>query len=61
MRRGAAQALPRVLGGMSLEDAKQKILLAFEKLSMDDMYRVRKSTGKCLVDTGMMILARLKN
>lgn len=59
VRRGAAQALPRVLGGMSLEDAKQKILPAFEKLSRDEMYRVRKSTGECLVDTSrsMMILA----
>jgi serine/threonine-protein phosphatase 4 regulatory subunit 1 len=59
VRRSAAQALPRVLGGTSLEDAKQKILPAFEKLSRDDMYRVRKSTGECLVDMSrsMMILA----
>ena len=58
VRRSAAQALPRVLGGSTFEDAKQKILLAFEKLSRDDMYRVRKSTGECLVDMSrsMMIL-----
>jgi len=59
VRRGAAQALPRVLGGCLFEDAQTKILPAFEKLSRDDMYRVRKSTGECLVDMSrsMMILA----
>jgi hypothetical protein len=59
VRRAAAQALPRVLGGTSLEDATSKILPAFEKLSKDDVYRVRKSTGECLVDMSrsLMILA----
>jgi len=59
VRRAAAQALPRVLGGTPLEDAQKKVLPAFEKLSRDDMYRVRKSTGECLVDMSrsMMILA----
>lgn len=60
VRRSAAQALPRVLGGSNLEDALHKIVPAFEKLSDDDMYRVRKSTGECLVDMSrsLMILGR---
>ncbi|CAB9500227.1 protein phosphatase 4 regulatory subunit 1 [Seminavis robusta] len=59
VRRSAAQALPRVLGGSSVEMAQSKILPAFEKLSNDDLYRVRKSTGECLVDMSrsFMILA----
>jgi hypothetical protein len=62
VRRAAAQALPRVLGGMGGKDdvyVQQEILPAFEHLSRDDMYRVRKSTGECLVDMSrsMMILA----
>ena len=60
VRRSAAQALPRVLGGSDLLDAKEQILPAFSKLSGDDMYRVRKSTGECLVDMSrsLMILSR---
>ena len=51
VRRCAAQALPRILGGTgSLSLAQEAILPAFEELSGDDMYRVRKSTGECLVD-----------
>jgi hypothetical protein len=59
VRRAAAQALPRVLGGTTVEDAYSKILPAFEALSRDEIYRVRKSTGECLVDMSrsMMILA----
>jgi len=59
VRRSAAQALPRILGACSLEDAKDQILLAFDLLSQDDLYRVRKSTGECLVDMSrsIMILA----
>jgi hypothetical protein len=59
VRRAAAQALPRVLGGTTVEDAYSKILPAFESLSRDEIYRVRKSTGECLVDMSrsMMILA----
>lgn len=59
VRRAAAQALPRVLGGTTAEDAYSKILPAFEALSRDEIYRVRKSTGECLVDMSrsMMILA----
>merc|ERR1719162_2110121 len=60
VRRAAAQALPRVLGGTSVEDSRKKILPAFEVLSKDEVYRVRKSTGECLVDMSrsMMILVR---
>jgi hypothetical protein len=59
VRRSAAQALPRILGGCSLEDATERILPAFDALSHDDLYRVRKSTGECLVDMSrsIMILA----
>jgi len=59
VRRSAAQALPRILGGSGADVAESKILPAFEKLSSDDLYRVRKSTGECLVDMSrsFMILA----
>jgi hypothetical protein len=59
VRRAAAQALPRVLGGTTVEDARTKILPAFDALSKDEVYRVRKSTGECLVDMSrsLMILA----
>lgn len=59
VRRSAAQALPRILGGSSFDVASSEILPAFEKLSNDDLYRVRKSTGECLVDMSrsFMILA----
>jgi serine/threonine-protein phosphatase 4 regulatory subunit 1 len=50
VRRSAAQALPRVLGGSTWELAKSKVVHAFTRLSQDEMYRVRKSTGECLVD-----------
>ena len=59
VRRSAVQALPRILGGTSLETAKKDILPMFLELSKDDMYRVRKSTGECLVDMSrsLMLLA----
>ena len=59
VRRAAAQALPRVLGGTNPSDASKTILPAFEALSRDEIYRVRKSTGECLVDMSrsLMILA----
>jgi hypothetical protein len=50
MRRCAAQAMPRLLGACQLEDAVNSILPAFARLSQDDIHRVRKSTGECLVD-----------
>mmetsp|Transcript_6031 Transcript_6031/g.6582 ORF Transcript_6031/g.6582 Transcript_6031/m.6582 type:complete len:822 (+) Transcript_6031:47-2512(+) len=61
VRRSAAQALPRVLGGTgNLTLAQDSILPAFEALARDDMYRVRKSTGECLVDMSrsLMLLAQ---
>ena len=60
VRRAAAQALPRVLGGTTVEESRSKILPAFEVLSKDEVYRVRKSTGECLVDMSrsLMILAK---
>ena len=64
VRRSAAQALPRVLGGSTADVAQNQILPAFEKLSNDDLYRVRKSTGECLVDMSrsfMMLAAREKD
>ena len=59
IRRAAVQAMPRVVGGTSLETAKKDILPMFLGLSKDDMYRVRKSTGECLVDMSrsLMLLA----
>jgi hypothetical protein len=50
IRRCAAQAMPRLLGACQLEDALNSILPAFTRLSEDDIHRVRKSTGECLVD-----------
>ena len=60
VRRAAAQALPRVLGGTTVEESRSKILPAFDVLSKDEVYRVRKSTGECLVDMSrsLMILAK---
>mmetsp|Transcript_14014 Transcript_14014/g.35243 ORF Transcript_14014/g.35243 Transcript_14014/m.35243 type:complete len:928 (+) Transcript_14014:124-2907(+) len=60
VRRAAAQALPRVLGGTTVEESRNKILPAFESLSRDEVYRVRKSTGECLVDMSrsLMILSK---
>lgn len=59
VRRAAAQALPRLLGACTLHDAKEKILPMFGRLSQDDIHRVRKSTGECLVDMSraLMIMA----
>jgi serine/threonine-protein phosphatase 4 regulatory subunit 1 len=44
----------------SLALAQESILPAFDELSNDDMYRVRKSTGECLVDMSrsLMILVQ---
>ncbi|KAG7346901.1 heat repeat-containing protein [Nitzschia inconspicua] len=60
VRRSAAQALPRVLGGTSVDDARNKILPAFTALSKDEVYRVRKSTGECLVDMSRSMMILLK-
>jgi hypothetical protein len=57
VRRCAAQALPRVMGGCgSLGLAENLLLPTFQKLSNDEMYRVRKSTGECLVDMSRSLL-----
>lgn len=50
VRRSAVQALPRALSGASMEDVKKKLLPKFATLSGDEMYRVRKASGECLVD-----------
>lgn len=60
VRRCAAQALPRLLGAAgSVDAAIHTILPAFVQLSLDDVHRVRKATGECLVDLSraMVILA----
>jgi len=44
------QALPRMLGSATLEDVKKRLLPKFVALSGDEMYRVRKASGECLVD-----------
>jgi hypothetical protein len=56
LRRAAAQALPRLLGACDYDDAVEKILPAFVRLSQDDIHRVRKSTGECLVDMSRAIV-----
>ena len=59
VRRAAAQALPRILGAAPVDTVLQSLLPAFERLSQDELYRVRKSTGECLVDMSrsLVILA----
>lgn len=48
VRRCLVQAMPRLLGGCPTK--AETILKAFTTLSKDDIHRVRKSTGECLVD-----------
>ncbi|KAL9186007.1 hypothetical protein ACHAXT_005245 [Thalassiosira profunda] len=50
VRRAAVQALPRMLGSATLDDVKRRLLPRFVQLSGDEMYRVRKASGECLVD-----------
>ena len=50
VRRAAVQALPRMMGGATLDDVKRRLLPKFILLSSDEMYRVRKASGECLVD-----------
>jgi len=64
VRRAATQALPRVLGACTAEDAAKQLLPAFEKLSQDEIHRVRKSSGECLVDMSralIMVAERTKD
>ena len=50
VRRSAVQALPRALSSASVEEVKKRLLPKFASLSGDEMYRVRKASGECLVD-----------
>jgi hypothetical protein len=56
VRRAAVQALPRVVNGSSIDDIKTNLLPCFVKLSGDEMYRVRKSVGECLVDMSRSLM-----
>lgn len=64
IRRCAAQAMPRLLGACCCRegagaDAVDEVLSAFDQLSRDDVHRVRKAVGECLVDMSraLVILA----
>jgi hypothetical protein len=50
VRRSAVQALPRALASASVDEVKKRLLPKFAALSGDEMYRVRKASGECLVD-----------
>ena len=39
-----------MLGSATLDDVKRRLLPKFVALSSDEMYRVRKASGECLVD-----------
>jgi len=56
VRRAAVQALPRIVNGSSIEDVHQNLLPCFSKLAEDQMYRVRKSVGECLVDMSRSLM-----
>ncbi|KAL7434219.1 hypothetical protein ACHAXH_002382 [Discostella pseudostelligera] len=56
VRRAAVQALPRMLGSASLDDVKRRLLPKFVALSADEMYRVRKASGECLVDVSRALV-----
>lgn len=60
VRRASVQAIPRIVSGSSPGDAMKRLLPAFVNLSDDEMYRVRKSVGECLVDMSrsMMLLTK---
>ena len=59
VRRAAVQALPRVISGSSIDDVHYNLITSFVKLSQDEVYRVRKGVGECLVDMSrsLMLLA----
>ena len=54
IRRCAAQAMPRLLG--ACKEAVDQVLPAFDQLSRDDIHRVRKAVGECLVDMSRAIV-----
>lgn len=56
VRRAAVQALPRVVHGSSIDDIEKNLLPCFQRLSNDEMYRVRKSVGECLVDMSRSLM-----
>ena len=56
VRRAAVQSLPRVIHGSSIADVELNLLPCFVRLGMDDMYRVRKSVGECLVDMSRSLM-----
>ena len=55
VRRAAVQAIPRMLGSATMDDVKRRLLPKFVTLSGDEMYRVRKASGECLVDVSRAI------
>ena len=55
VRRAAVQAIPRMLGSATIDDVKRRLLPKFVTLSGDEMYRVRKASGECLVDVSRAI------
>lgn len=61
VRRSAAQALPRVMGSCTIQDAEEQILPIFETMSQDEIHRVRKSTGECLVDMSRALMMLVSN
>ncbi len=56
VRRAAVQALPRVINGSAIDDIQRNLLPCFVALSEDEMYRVRKSVGECLVDMSRSLM-----
>ena len=56
VRRAAVQSLPRIIYGSSIGDVEQNLLPCFVRLGMDEMYRVRKSVGECLVDMSRSLM-----
>jgi len=56
VRRAAVQALPRVIGGSSMADVQENLMPCFIRLSKDEVYRVRKSVGECLVDMSRSLM-----
>lgn len=56
VRRATVQSLPRVIHGSSINDMERNLIPCFVKLSEDDVYRVRKSVGECLVDMSRSLM-----
>lgn len=56
VRRASVQALPRIVNGSTIADAHRNLLPCFARMSEDEMYRVRKSAGECLVDMSRSLM-----